>query len=222
MALNINGTTGISGVDGSVSAPAVTGTDSNTGITFPSADTIKFSTGGVERLAISNSGLSGDGSGLTGISAGITMSDHWRRTTTEALSAGTSQLDNYWARQTGLYEGIGSAMTTPSTGQFQFPSTGKYFIMLSGQFSTGNNQDYVGIYIRHSTDSGSNFSTHALGLDSCSSGGTNYVRVVVSTFLDVTAPSTQRISFQALLQDTANFLSDPGETSLMFIRLGDT
>ena len=45
MALNINGTTGISGVDGSVSAPAVTGTDSNTGITFPAADTIKFATG---------------------------------------------------------------------------------------------------------------------------------------------------------------------------------
>jgi len=59
MALNINGTTGISGVDGSVSAPAVTGTDSNTGITFPAADTIKFSTGGVERMAITNSGISG-------------------------------------------------------------------------------------------------------------------------------------------------------------------
>ena len=62
MALNINGTTGISGVDGSVSAPAVTGTDSNTGITFPAADTIKFSTGGIERFAITNSGLSGVGS----------------------------------------------------------------------------------------------------------------------------------------------------------------
>jgi len=59
MALNINGTTGISGVDGSVSAPAVTGTDSNTGITFPAADTIKFSTGGVERMSITNSGVSG-------------------------------------------------------------------------------------------------------------------------------------------------------------------
>ena len=59
MALNINGTTGISGVDGSVSAPALTGTDSNTGITFPSADTIKFSTGGVERMSITNSGVTG-------------------------------------------------------------------------------------------------------------------------------------------------------------------
>ena len=61
MALNINGTTGISGVDGSVSAPAVTGTDSNTGITFPSADTIKLSTGGVERMSITNSGVSSPG-----------------------------------------------------------------------------------------------------------------------------------------------------------------
>ena len=61
MALNINGTTGISGVDGSVSAPALTGTDSNTGITFPAADPIKFSTGGVERMSITNSGVTGGG-----------------------------------------------------------------------------------------------------------------------------------------------------------------
>jgi len=66
MPLNINGTTGISGVDGSVSAPALTGTDSNTGITFPSADTIKLSTGGVERMSITNSGVSGTGLGKIG------------------------------------------------------------------------------------------------------------------------------------------------------------
>ena len=59
MALNINGTTGISGVEGSVSSPVLTGTDSNCGISFPAADTIKFSTGGVERMAITNSGITG-------------------------------------------------------------------------------------------------------------------------------------------------------------------
>ena len=63
MALNINGTTGISGVEGSVSAPVLTGTDSNCGISFPSADTIKFSTGGVERMSITNSGVTGIGVG---------------------------------------------------------------------------------------------------------------------------------------------------------------
>ena len=63
MALNINGTTGISGVEGSVSAPVLTGTDSNCGISFPAADTIKFSTGGVERMSITNSGVTGTGIG---------------------------------------------------------------------------------------------------------------------------------------------------------------
>ncbi len=55
MALNINGTTGISGVDGSASAPALTGTDSNTGINFAS-DTINMNTGGVIRATIDSSG----------------------------------------------------------------------------------------------------------------------------------------------------------------------
>ena len=55
MALNINGTTGISGVDGSASAPAVTGTDSNTGINFGS-DTVNINTGGTTRATVDSSG----------------------------------------------------------------------------------------------------------------------------------------------------------------------
>ena len=55
MALNINGTTGISGVDGSASAPALTGTDSNTGINFAS-DTVNINTGGTTRATIDSSG----------------------------------------------------------------------------------------------------------------------------------------------------------------------
>ena len=62
MAITINGTTGIASVDASVSAPSIRGTDSNTGISY-GADSIKFSTGGVERMAISNSGVTGAGGG---------------------------------------------------------------------------------------------------------------------------------------------------------------
>jgi len=82
MALNINGTTGISGVDGSVSAPAVTGTDSNTGITFPSANTIKLSTGGVERMSITNSGVVGTGLGKILQVVHIDKSDYFSTTST--------------------------------------------------------------------------------------------------------------------------------------------
>ena len=55
MALNINGTTGISGVDGSASAPALQGTDSNTGINFAS-DTVNINTGGTTRATVDSSG----------------------------------------------------------------------------------------------------------------------------------------------------------------------
>ena len=55
MALNINGTTGISGVDGSASTPALQGTDSNTGINFAS-DTVNINTGGSTRATVDSSG----------------------------------------------------------------------------------------------------------------------------------------------------------------------
>ena len=60
MALNINGTTGISGVDGSASAPAVTGTDSNTGINFAS-DTVNINTGGSTKATVDSNGRLGIG-----------------------------------------------------------------------------------------------------------------------------------------------------------------
>jgi hypothetical protein len=60
MSLELSGTTpAIKGVAGSVSAPAITGDDVDTGISFPSANTIKFSTGGVERMSITDSGITG-------------------------------------------------------------------------------------------------------------------------------------------------------------------
>jgi hypothetical protein len=47
MPILINGTTGLSGVDGSAATPSLVGGDSNTGIFFSAADTIDFSEGGV-------------------------------------------------------------------------------------------------------------------------------------------------------------------------------
>ena len=55
MALNINGTTGISGVDGSASAASIAGTDANTGLSFAS-DTVNINTGGVIRATVDSSG----------------------------------------------------------------------------------------------------------------------------------------------------------------------
>ena len=62
MTFIIDGTTGIATVDGSVSAPSQRGQDNNTGISYAS-DTIRFSTNGVERMSITNSGVTGAGGG---------------------------------------------------------------------------------------------------------------------------------------------------------------
>jgi len=48
MPLILNGSTGISGTDGSAATPAVQGTDTNTGLYFPGADRIGFAEGGVQ------------------------------------------------------------------------------------------------------------------------------------------------------------------------------
>ena len=86
MSLELSGTTpAIKGVAGSVSAPALTGEDANTGISFPAADTIKFSTNGVERMSITNSGVTGISGGkilqveqtFKSDTASITTIDTW-------------------------------------------------------------------------------------------------------------------------------------------------
>jgi hypothetical protein len=56
MSLILSGSDGLSDVDGSAATPAIRGTDANTGMFFPAADTIAFSEGGVESMRIASSG----------------------------------------------------------------------------------------------------------------------------------------------------------------------
>jgi len=56
MTLILSGTDGLSDVDGTAAAPAIRGTDANTGIFFPAADTIAFAEGGAEAMRIDSDG----------------------------------------------------------------------------------------------------------------------------------------------------------------------
>ncbi len=61
MPVTINGTTGVSGADGSAATPAIQGGDTNTGVFFPAADTVAVATGGSERVRVDSSGNVGIG-----------------------------------------------------------------------------------------------------------------------------------------------------------------
>ena len=93
MALNINGTTGISGVDGSASAPAVTGTDSNTGINFAS-DTVNINTGGSTRVKVDSSGRLLLGTTTEGISSADDFTIETPSSTGITIRSGTSSDGN--------------------------------------------------------------------------------------------------------------------------------
>jgi hypothetical protein len=56
MPVTISGTSGLAGVNGSASTPAVQGEDTNTGVFFPAADAIAFAEGGVEVARFDASG----------------------------------------------------------------------------------------------------------------------------------------------------------------------
>ena len=96
MSLELSGTTGVKGVAGSVAAPSIVGDDTNTGISFPAADTIKFSTGGVERMSITNSGVTG-----TGIGAGKILQVKQSVKTDTASWTGTSFVNIAGTDETG-------------------------------------------------------------------------------------------------------------------------
>jgi hypothetical protein len=81
MSLILSGTDGLSDVDGSASTPAIRGTDANTGIFFPAADTIAFAEGGAEVARF-------DSSGNLGI--GTTSPSSFASTTNLALGTGSS------------------------------------------------------------------------------------------------------------------------------------
>jgi hypothetical protein len=74
MTVIISGDNGVSDVDGSAGTPAIRGTDANTGIFFPAADTIAFSEGGAEAMRIDSSGnvlVGTTGLGTVGSSSGF-------------------------------------------------------------------------------------------------------------------------------------------------------
>jgi hypothetical protein len=114
MPITISGSTGIAGVDGSASTPAVQGTDTNTGIFFPAADTIAFSAAGTEDFRIGSAGqlgVQGANYGTAGqvlTSGGAAAAPSWQTisTTPPQLQSQTFGSSGTWTAPTGVTKAI--------------------------------------------------------------------------------------------------------------------
>ena len=142
MALNINGTTGISGVDGSASAPALQGSDSNTGVSF-GTDTVNINTGGVTRAIVDSNGNFRTGT--------ITDTSGNNSSTTQQIFEGRAKIwVSFNGTNTALRDHFGvSSITDEGTGDYSvnfstaMSSTGYCAVYGSSNWETNNLDSYT-------------------------------------------------------------------------------
>ena len=89
MTLILNGTTGVSGVDGSAATPAFQGNDANTGISF-GTDIVTINTGGQARVTTDASGNVGVGTASNLLSAASRVTVSINGASSAALAFGTT------------------------------------------------------------------------------------------------------------------------------------
>ena len=210
MSIKLNAQSG-----GSVALDAPTQTTSSADLTFklPVAD------GSANQL------LKTDGSGNLGFVAAtagpaITMVDCWGFTQS-ATYADDNHITNYWVRRTGRHGGnVGSAMTQ-SSGVFAFPQTGLYLIIMQfGFYAHSGGQNYAGVKMDYSEDSGSSYTSDVSNYYT-SMDNTAYGRLIAQETLDVTTTNI-RIKFQLDLQNNITLQGGQGRSSIIFIKYGDT
>jgi hypothetical protein len=115
MSLILDGSNGLSDVDGSASTPAIRGTDANTGIFFPAADTIAFAEGGTEVARFDSSGNLGIGTtsptsgSVLDVASGSTTYPRVRSTVGSAAAVFFQNSDTGTTTSDGMYVGITGA-----------------------------------------------------------------------------------------------------------------
>lgn len=135
MTIVINGTTGISGVDGSAGTPAVQGTDTNTGVFYPAADTVGVATNGSERMRVDSSGNVGIGTSSPSSYANYTtLTINGTDVDIDLLRSGTRQFGLY---TTSALTAINNVANLPL--YFYTNNTNRMILDTSGnlQFNSG-------------------------------------------------------------------------------------
>ena len=145
MSLILDGTNGLSDVDGTAAAPAIRGTDANTGIFFPAADTIAFSEGGAEVMRINSSGFVGIGT--TTPTRALTVVGTWTNTGDYLMDSGSPQFAWSSGDLRFKYGGLGG------TEAARIDSSGRLLVgkTAAGDFTAGVELQPSGVVLSYRT-----------------------------------------------------------------------
>ena len=162
---------------------------------------------------------------------GIQEFDAWRTTADEDISStGRQYITNNWERvDDSEFEKIGTGMSE-SSGEFTFPSTGKYLITwhpVVSNRSGGTNRSHVYIFCEIAmTTNNSSYNSRAQSL-MCfdDAAGAEYYNSATTQYLfDVTNTSTHKIKLAFYLGNGVTLQGDTNVLSaaVTFEKIGDT
>jgi hypothetical protein len=157
----------INGTDNTAATPALTGTDTDTGVFFPAANTMAFSTGGTEQVRVDSAGNLGIGTSSPPAGSRLAISGGALNFTE------TAARDILWGTSSYVYitgnQGTGVlAMGTGSTERMRIDSSGNLLV------GTTSGTDKVRIYSNMNAEWG-------LGMRSTAGVTTqNYVQFVIN------------------------------------------
>jgi hypothetical protein len=155
MTLILSGTDGLSDIDGSAATPAIRGTDANTGIFFPAADTIAFSEGGAEVMRLDSSAnlQFNSGYGSVATAYGCRAWVNFNGTGTVAIRASgnvTSITDN----NTGDYT-VNFTNAMPDANYSPIPSTNG--VVSGSRYASIDSQTTSGVRLKMYSDANAGF-----------------------------------------------------------------
>ena len=156
---------------------------------------------------------------------GLSMHESWHVSSALDPAGGSNDITGTWARSNSTHGYIGSAMTE-SSGVFTFPSTGIYYVQITGGFfrTSSDSHGYTGFNILTATD-GSSFSNKQ-GNYSAIPGlsGTTYSIATASYTFDVTSTSTHKVKFQTVVEGSGTSVleSNNRKLNVEFTKLGET
>jgi hypothetical protein len=196
MTLILSGTNGLSDVDGTAATPAIRGTDANTGMFFPAADTIAFAEGGVEAMRLDAAGNVGIGTSSPSGKFVVAGSDAFPRelqvsTNDQTVTVRAKGKDSF------SYNGTLNLSAAGAGGdvRFEINSTERARIDSSGNVGIGTSSPAAKLQVKVGTNQ--NFTVTSTSgvtqLQSINDAGNAFTQLdVAGSFITLSPGSTER------------------------------